>query len=162
MKKILKLNALIFASLLLAVSFEFFKAAWAIQIDGVTPSGQIKTVGVTDNHSLQVSVTNPSGGITPSTTTVTGQTVVVAGNAPVVIYPADVSRQQGCIHNDSALTTFQPVWLGVAVVTNNTGLELDPGAAYCPDNPASMTGAIYGFIPAGSPNATISFIYHKQ
>ena len=136
-----------------AVLLGLATATFATIIEGTTPSGKFKTVGLSETGGLQVSVsspTTPSSAGAPATAQVT-----LTPNTPAIIYPADGSRFQGVICNIDSLFT---VWVGSTNVTTNTGLPLLAGSCLSPDAPASFQAALFGVSTA---TLKVAYIYFR-
>jgi hypothetical protein len=151
-------------------------------IEGVTPTGKLKTVFVTDQGRLPITIdtttlqhvtvdtgaiTAYQGGawnvatavgvavtVTPSTvaTTVTG--VIPVGAAAVSCYPADAARKQGILCNIDDSRYMR--------VGNSTtqDLYMMPMTCYSPDNPAAFIGELF-CKTTGSFIINSNHIYHK-
>jgi hypothetical protein len=170
-------------SLLLAL---LASPARAVTIEGFTPLGHFKTVGVSELGELKVisstgtqqhvivdtgSVTAFQGGTWTTTignvTIPGGLTVNASTSALTVANTAAVSGVAGVVYpadaarKQGALCNSGPdtdIWIGPASVAVGAGLKLHPGDCYGPDNPTAYIGALYGVSTAA---ATVSYIYHK-
>lgn len=162
------------------------KVCPAVVIEGYTPSGNFKSVGVTENGELAV-----------QNDTATAQHIIVdTGTATVAQGPAGVSPwlvrtvggiavtvqastaahvQQNQFATSTLATVIFPadanrvqgvicntdpgatIWLGDSSVSQINGLPLLAGNCFSPDVPASFQGDLYGVSSATSHGAYIYF-----
>lgn len=148
--------------------------AGAVVIEGTTPSGKFKAVGLTEDGRFKVetstgvaqhvivdsgtitafqggtwAVTTAAGsaGITVTASTSTAQQFNqgMTGVGPSIIYPADPQRRQGVICNSTPPSVGDIIiYFGDAGVGTGTGGILTPGSCFSPDVPSSFVGAIHG------------------
>lgn len=139
--------------------------AYAVVIEGTTPSGKFKTVGLDESGKFQVSVSSgvaqhvvvDSGTVTSyqggqwNVTTTAGTSVTVSAStsslavsgqfvAPLAsCYPADAARRQGLICNSDA---GADIYIGPPGVGTGTGAILSAGSCLSPDVPSSFVGQL--------------------
>lgn len=158
-------------------------ACHANTIEGFTPSGKFKTVGVSEagrffvdtatgiaQHVIvdtgTVTATQAAGQVynvatsvgvavtvVPSTSTVVVSAAGVATAVPSIVYPADANRTQGVLCNTDPS--------GNILVGNGVSQSqvLFPGSCLSPDVPSAFTGSITGVSTSAS--VTWSYIYFK-
>ena len=168
----------------LIVALLLAQGAGAVVIEGTTPLGKFKTVGLSEagrflvetSTGLAQHVVVDSGtivatqGTTPwqvttavgvavtvkaSTSTVTVNTQFAVGTSETTCYPSDSDRKQGVICNSSDSATF---YIGAAGVTSANGAILAAGSCYSPDTPAAYIGELSCI---STTTASGFFIYSK-
>lgn len=155
-------------SLIVGLLLALATSAGAVSIDGVTPSGKFKTVGVSEAGRFLVdtssglaqhvvvdsgTVTAFQGGAPWSVNTAVGVAVTVKASTSAVTssaqfivspvgttcYPANANRKQGVLCNSSDSAN---IYVGAPGVGVGNGAILTPGSCYSPDVPAAYVGAL--------------------
>lgn len=138
---------------LIIACFFAVKFSQAVVIEGTTPSGKFKTVGLTEQGYLQVAVATTQ---TLSTDTVTGCFSLNASSITLV-YPPDGNRKDGIVCNSTSGSS-PLISFGNSSVSTGTAKGFPVGSCYSPDNPGSYVGALYGISLS---SAQACFIYHR-
>lgn len=180
MKKAIRLIAqgVVTLTLLFAVT----RALNAVVIEGTTPSGKFKTVGLSETGRFLVetatgslqhvvvdsgTITSFQGGVWNVGTTVgvalevkaSTISLTITGSGSVglgggLIYPADPIRAQGVVCNTDPNLDMRIGAMG------STLMRLPAGSCYSPDVPSSFVGDLYGS-STGAATVGFAYIYHK-
>lgn len=155
-------------SLIVGLLLALAQGAGAVVIEGTTPSGKFKTVGLSEAGRFLVetstglaqhvivdsgTITAYQGGAPWSVNTAVGVAVAVKASTSAVTtsaqfivgvggstcYPAAPNRKQGVLCNSSESIN---IYIGPVGVTTGSGAILGPGSCYSPDVPAAMVGAL--------------------
>jgi len=155
--------------LLLGLLLALAQGAGAVVIEGTTPSGKFKTVGLSENGRFLVetatgalthvvvdsgTITAFQGGAPWAVTTAVGVAVTVKASTSAVTftsqfitgpgltscYPADTNRKQGVLCNSSDSVN---IYVGNGAMSTANGAILGPGSCYSPDVPAAFIGELF-------------------
>ena len=155
-------------SLIVALLLAIAQGAGAVVIEGTTPSGKFKTVGLSEQGRFLVETASGTAqhvivdsgtitanqGTTPwqvttavgvavtvkaSTSSVTSNAQFVVGLAESNCYPSSANRKQGVICNSGDSTN---IYIGAPGVAVGNGAILTPGSCYSPDVPAAYVGPL--------------------
>lgn len=165
MRTILLLAGLLLSSRARAVTIEGQTPSGGVQQVGVTDEGQLQvnlnnvtlTVSSFNIAGQPISVYVTSGTVTVATGTITAVPPVTtstsegngsnAGGSGFEVLPPSSSRLNSCITNECGTPLANCgayMRVGDASVSATVGYPILPGGSYCPDDPGSFQGELYG------------------